>query len=318
MVKRKAAFTLVELLVVIAIIGILVSLLLPAVQSAREAGRRISCNNNLKQIALAALNHVDAQGFFPSNGCGSWWMGDPDRGFKPTTDNSTCTTGQPGGWIYNILPFTEEQALHDVGRGQTAAAKSATWAQQAGVPVKSVICPSRREAISYPRGHHAGSPYYNIAAPVALAHTDYAANCGDFDPRIVGTVQEFSRQTGISYVGSSTEVSKILDGTSKTIFVGEKNLNPLNYETSNANDDDASCYTGHDWDLARWASITYPPLQDTPGVEQIVLFGSAHPGVFHVAMCDGSVQSLSLELDPTVFGRLANRKDGKVIDVSGL
>src|SRR6185295_13979573 len=133
-------FTLVELLVVIAIIAILVGFLLPAVQQAREAARRIQCANNLKQIGLAALNHESANKFYPSNGWGWAWVGDPDKGVGPT---------QPGGWIYNVLPYLEQQALHDSGAGLTGAAKSAALAKMTTTPVAAFNCPSRRKAIAY-------------------------------------------------------------------------------------------------------------------------------------------------------------------------
>ena len=92
--KSKNAFTLVELLVVIAIIAMLVTLLLPAVQAAREAARNTQCLNQVRQMALAWLNHESAQGFYPSSGWGWRWQGDPDRGYGKD---------QPGGCFYDIL-----------------------------------------------------------------------------------------------------------------------------------------------------------------------------------------------------------------------
>src|SRR5437763_2442587 len=105
---RHRGFTLVELLVVIAIIGILVALLLPAVQAAREAARRSQCKNNLKQIGLAAMSHLDTQKHYPTGGWGYRWTGDPDLGFG---------TNQPGGWLFNLLPWMEEQMVHDMAKG---------------------------------------------------------------------------------------------------------------------------------------------------------------------------------------------------------
>jgi prepilin-type N-terminal cleavage/methylation domain-containing protein len=95
----KFGFTLVELLVVIAIIGVLVALLLPAVQAAREAARRSSCANNLRNLGLACHHHHDAHSFFPTNDWGTGWTGDPDQGFGKN---------QPGSWLFSVLPFIEQ------------------------------------------------------------------------------------------------------------------------------------------------------------------------------------------------------------------
>ena len=92
----------------ITIIGILIALLLPAVQAAREAARQLQCKNNLKQLSLGCLNHESLFKRFPTGGWGFAWTGDADQG----TDRR-----QPGGWIYNVLPFIEQPAMHDLGAG---------------------------------------------------------------------------------------------------------------------------------------------------------------------------------------------------------
>src|SRR5690349_2769885 len=119
----RQAFTLVELLVVIAIIGILVAQLLQASQSAGEAARRAQCKNHLRQIAVACLNYESSQKASPAGGWGFKWMGDPDRGMG---------RGQPGGWIFQVCSYLEEETVFQIGKGLTAAQKRTELKKQMG------------------------------------------------------------------------------------------------------------------------------------------------------------------------------------------
>jgi prepilin-type N-terminal cleavage/methylation domain-containing protein/prepilin-type processing-associated H-X9-DG protein len=345
--KRKfllRGFTLVELLVVITIIGILIALLLPAVQAAREAARRMQCQNNLKQIALACLNHEQQQGYLPSGGWGTGWAGDPDRAFGPK---------QPGGWIYNCLPYLEQQTLYDLGKvgrmGQDAldaleSEKRRLGALRAATPLAVLHCPSRRRAVAYP----ALLPYsfYNIDVPLTgsyLARQDYAGCVGDCYYNSPGTNQATSYAdgdsrtesdwaaqrygakyaTGVIFLHSQIRMSDIPDGTSSTFLVGEKYLDPDHYEDGLADDDDQSWDTAFDSDNVKWtnnrgwvAGSVNPraPLQDTPGLAYKRIFGSAHSNSFHMSFCDGSVQPINYSINGDVYSYLSNRKDGQVLD----
>jgi len=141
-INRKHGFTLVELLVVITIIGILISLLLPAVQAAREAARRAQCNNNLKQLGLAALNHESALKHFPTGGWNSYFTGSPDRG---------AGVMQPGGAIFNILPYMEQSGLYGLQAGKTGSNLQDAAVTMVSTPLSTTICPSRRQAKAYPQ-----------------------------------------------------------------------------------------------------------------------------------------------------------------------
>jgi prepilin-type N-terminal cleavage/methylation domain-containing protein/prepilin-type processing-associated H-X9-DG protein len=177
--SRAAGFTIVELLVVIAIIGTLAGLLLPAVQAARESGRRASCKNNVSQVAKAMIQFETQMGAFPSGGWGNLWLPSPNRGGE---------LKQTGGWAFGILPFLEQQPLRDLIERQTA---TAGYVAAIASPVGVFTCPSRRSASPVAtRSPSSGSPspgsfaWANAATRDALApgfvaaRTDYAANGG--------------------------------------------------------------------------------------------------------------------------------------------
>ena len=278
-------FTLVELLVVIAIIGILIALLLPAVNAAREAARRMGCSNNLKQIGIGFLNHEGTFKFLPTGGWGPNWIGDPDLGSGKL---------QPGGWIYNILPFIEQNALHDMGGGQLPGQPNIQAARRRIItPLSAFYCPSRRQALPYPLNlqENAGVNPVN-GSPGAqtseVGKTDYAASAGDMrlpeymqgpqgpnpdpinDPQYLNYAWESPpffielEATGVSFLRSEVALSEIEDGSSNTYFAGEKFMFQNQYETGLDPGDRWSMYAGYNADIAR--STFYNPLQPSqPG-----------------------------------------------------
>jgi len=329
----RRAFTLVELLVVIAIIGVLVALLLPAVQAAREAARRAQCSNHLKQLGVAVLQHENVHGFFPYGGWGWWYTGDPDNGWG---------MDQPGSWNYQILPYLEQEMIYELGRDQVKSAKNpngtpaapATAAQREGhrrreiMPVAVFNCPTRRPSIVFPRignSHYArGNGYDPIVESAAL---DYCMNSGGpykSGEQLADGVDWDAG--GIAHGGSLVAVSDVTDGTAHTYLVGEKCINADCYETGLDPSDDRGMYEGGGGDNYRWCSDVgpnyapatppnLPPIQDRPGLSYHYGFGSAHAGSCNFVFCDGSVRSIEYNIDPAVHASLGWRNDGRTAEL---
>ncbi len=313
--KGRCAFTLIELLVVIAIIAILIGLLLPAIQRVRESSSRTACQNNLRQMGIACHNHVDAYGVLPSGGLGWNWIGDSALGVGPY---------QPGGVFYTMLPFMEQELVFSLLRSTGNNANDRTNAQRGcSYPILTYVCPSRRGPGPFPMSGGGQPNNFGGFSLTESARTDYAGNCGDgtgssgLADEVSGgpsTAVGFSPTdysgnfTGVFYLYSSLKLSDIQAGTSNVFMIGEKYLNPTNYRTGSDPGDNECLYVGFDNDISR--ETGYAPLQDRVGLQDTQRFGSGHPGGFNMLTCDGSVHTISYDIDPNVFLKLGNRRVG--------
>jgi prepilin-type N-terminal cleavage/methylation domain-containing protein len=304
--RPRAGFTLIELLVVIAIIAILVGLLMPAVQSAREAGNRISCANNLKQIGLACHLYEGDHRSLP-----------PGRILRVNPDHDDADLKTRGGatWAIYLLPYLEQQnayRLWDFSRWYHYQNDTVR-----GLTLKLYFCPSRRgpgddpplsisgDPLAFP-GYDPNNPdddrdghYEQI--PGGLG--DYAANLGPDPNASFGSFRYSNPQD------SGVRFSSITDGLSNTLLVGEKHV-PLKFFGQGGWD--CSLFDGDSPQCScRAGGPLYPLAQSIrdPGWK----FGSYHPGICQFVFADGSVHGLFASIDPRVLGLLAHISDGQSI-----
>ncbi len=316
--RPRVAFTLVELLVVIAVIGILIALLLPAVQAAREAARRTQCVNHLRQYAVAVHGHIDAIGYFPTGGWGWDWVGDPNRG---------TAERQPGGWNFNLQPYMEQTQTYGLGAGLSGTQQATALANMVRTYQRYFNCPTRRTPQLFFNAF-GNFVAYNAGPSAAVARLDYAINVGDqlLDEYDGGPTSlaagddpaypwpDTTLLTGVCFRRSRVMPQDVTDGMSCTYLIGEKYLNPDAYYTGTDAADNEDAYVGFDNDICRVTAVGETPMPDTRGFADTFRFGSAHAATFNMSFCDGSVHSIRYEIDGEVHRRLGNRRDGMHVE----
>ena len=351
-ISRRGGFTLVELLVVIAIIGILVALLLPAIQAAREAARRTQCSNNIKNLALAALNYHDVRKHFPV---------DEDL-YNDPPDDINLTTGQwisqppdpiresrklsGAGWIVEVLPQLEEQALYDRFKPyldkqwpflrQGMNANTPDLRAALAVQPQVLLCPS--DELPGPRSDQ--YPYTSTTevpgAPVLVAVTSYKGNAGDTafnnsddvppfntplgywsgGPQYTASSQKMDCHYGIDCLGifwrftyhrGGVKMREITDGTSKTFLIGEASPVDNNSAAWSSEGDWAVTGIGINFDWQNYAAC----LPAGTCWWNMRGFRSYHPGGVQFAFADGSVRFIPDSIDHSLYRALSTRDKGE-------
>lgn len=332
--RGHRGFTLIELLVVIAIIAILISLLLPAVQQAREAARRTQCKNNLKQIGLAVHNYLDVHLVFPH--CSYVDLTGQDAGVDPFTDP---LLNSQWAWSAMLLPYVEQGNMYTgLGVGKItleAAANDPVRRTLLQTPLNVFICPSdTEEGVNRNRpflakaGGGLGNGMF-LAEDLEMAKSNYMACNGNRD------------NDGIFISGHAlkTELRDITDGTSNTILIGERRSLKLSRQT-NADGPWAGVWGGQEittdgitnvWCLAGKTEYqmnsglhSLDPSDTNAGDEALLAFSSQHTGGAQFALADGSVRFISENIewndsaldsnDVGIYHNLGSRADGNVID----
>ena len=311
--RTDRGFTLVELLVVIAIIGILIALLLPAVQAAREAARRMQCGNNLKQLGLALHNYATMHGGFPPGGISEWNLGGAWDIYNESANGKHGTS-----WMLQVLPFIEQTPLFDHWDFTKNVLGNKTLAES---DISMFYCPSRRTTVreqdrnlmfldwssggtDYGGCYCGSNGFWNdIEEPTKCIH-----KIGDLDFAF-GSLIGRSDLMGVFQINRSTRFGNITDGTSNTLLIGElQRLNDPTTCTSRSSDG---------WAVAGVATLfsTDASTCGNPGGLNNDFFespGSEHTGGAHFCMADGAVRFINENINTELFMFLGTIADGEI------
>jgi len=298
MTARNHGFTLVELLVVISIIGILIALLLPAVQAARESARRTQCSNNLKQIGLALHMHHDTYGLLPAG----WTAYDPATG-RP------YALGQPGwGWGAKILPYLEQANVEKNLINYRLPVTDPAHATARTLALTIYRCPSdsgkptfHAEEIHDPGGAHGPGDGH-----AEYATTDYIGVFGTTDIHACGGLPpgQQCRGDGCFFHNSDVKFADVLDGLSQTFLVGERS-SKLGYSTWVGVPAGDACFPS-----MVLGTATYPPNSLAVDAHN---FSSFHPSGTQFLLGDGSARLIPQTIDVGVYHALCTRSGGDVV-----
>jgi prepilin-type N-terminal cleavage/methylation domain-containing protein len=305
----RRAFTLVELLVVVAILAVLIGLLLPAIQSARESARRMQCQSNLRQMALGVRNFA--------------------------SQNDTCFPIATSSWLLQILPFVDQQPLFDMGAGMPN-----NWVldnilfARAGTPVALYVCPNRGSPLFTPPQNNGSVVWWGTGGfgyvgtnsnpaqrgPSRVARSDYAGCWQGRNPWLAGAGALWCQAVG-NYPSTAWRLTDITDGQANVFLCGERYLSPDEYNPPPTVTVPCNIYgwawgAGGDHYSGVLDAVTNPgpwppllPMPDTPGLARNGqtergrwggAFGGPH-NVLYMAMVDGAVRSVAFDINPTVF-----------------
>jgi prepilin-type N-terminal cleavage/methylation domain-containing protein len=349
---RRRGFTLIELLIVIAIIAVLISITLPAIAKVRESANRATCINNLRELGLGCINHSQQIGYFPTAGKDDL-AAPSYSALVTTGSGSTATysggspllgTKQEAGWGFQVLPYIDAEPIWQGGGGPGSSLTNDVRAESAmKAALKIYFCPSRRppstttwnskvlaSGFQFPYANQAGlqttdagnNTAYNqiktdAAKGIGTALCDYAGCNGNALPTGTPAVA-VNNGIFVSQAGGTLTVrlTDIRDGVSYTLMLGEK-AGTARFVGVLTNEDDIGYCSGfslQNYNTIRFTSQNVLPLQDRQ-VNSVTggAFGSAHPFVWNACMADGSVQSITYNINPTIFAGLGTIAGSEII-----